>query len=78
MPTTRCRRTVALGAAILVMVLTGCASASSGHGEGDLATPAMRNIAMQLVSSAENPRSTGAPSAAISRTSATAVAIPAG
>jgi chitosanase len=36
------------------MVLAGCAATSSGHSGGDLATPAKRDIAMQLVSSAEN------------------------
>jgi len=38
----------------LVVVLTGCAGSSPGQGEGDLASPAQRDTAMQLVSSAEN------------------------
>jgi chitosanase len=45
---------VALAASALLL-LAGCTAAPAAHrGEGDLATPRNRDIAMQLVSSAEN------------------------
>jgi chitosanase len=56
MPTTSSSSAAAVvvGAAVLVVALSGCASPAAPRGEGDLATPAKRDIAMQLVSSAEN------------------------
>ena len=60
MPTKSSRPELAVGVAVVtaLLVLTGCAGGSpsqgQGHGEGDLARPATRDIAMQLVSSAEN------------------------
>jgi chitosanase len=49
------RRVLTVGVfAVLLTVLTACATPAPRTSEGDLATPTKRDIAMQLVSSAEN------------------------